>query len=118
MASETVEKTTDQANCHCGSTKFIVSLPPLSTVKVNHCNCSICTHNGYLLVYPTRSDVKFQSGYDDLSVYQFGNKNVKHKCCPKCGTSILIDFGEVDLEPKRNQLGVNARSYLILIRKV
>lgn len=42
---------TYEAGCHCGYIKFSVTLsPPLPEYKVLDCNCSACTHLGYLLV--------------------------------------------------------------------
>lgn len=43
--------------------QFTVTLKwPFPKYTVNSCTCSICTHNGYLLVYPMRQDVKFSGG--------------------------------------------------------
>ncbi|KAI4957330.1 hypothetical protein J4E86_005804 [Alternaria arbusti] len=50
------------ASCHCGSVQYSVLLsPPLAQWKVVSCNCSICTRNGYLLVYPERSQLQVKS---------------------------------------------------------
>lgn len=87
--------TTYQASCHCGSTAYTVALPlPLppptstetstspsgaegeteKTTEIASCNCSICTRNGYLLVYVPKGDVKFSSGgWDELGGYRFGS---------------------------------------------
>ena len=80
------------ANCHCGAVRYTVPIPSLEEHLVNMCNCSICTHNGYLLVYPPHQKVIFHSGYDHLRLYFFGTKTRAHKFCPTCGSSILIDF--------------------------
>jgi len=44
-----------EANCHCGNVKYKIKLANLehSENQVNSCNCSICTKNGYMLVYPS-----------------------------------------------------------------
>jgi hypothetical protein len=88
-----------------------VAIPPLETgaTKVNSCNCSICTKNGYLLVYPLRTDVVFVSGEDKLAEYSFGKAIVPHRFCSSCGTSILLDFKDVTFggEEQRKKLGVN-----------
>jgi hypothetical protein len=109
MASTNPEKKVYKAQCHCGDVKFTVALPPLETgaTKVNQCNCSICTKKGYLLVYPTRKDVIFTAGEENLSEYFFGNKNKPHRFCPNCGTSSLIDFGNME-EPEKNFLAISA----------
>ena len=55
--------TTHKANCHCGTVCFTVTLKyPFPEFKINKCNCSICSKNGYLLVYPTRKDVVWTRG--------------------------------------------------------
>ena len=113
-AEEKEESQTYPANCHCGQVTYSVTLsPPLSpgagqTVghEVINCNCSICTRNGYLLVYPLRSAVVFHNdSWSKVARYQFNTKTRDHVFCPRCGTSILIDFWGW---PKReNFLGVN-----------
>ncbi|KAK4693902.1 hypothetical protein P7C71_g3582, partial [Lecanoromycetidae sp. Uapishka_2] len=52
----------------------------------------ICTKNGYFLVYPSPDEVVWHSGYQTLKDYRFGKKELDHKFCPNCGSSILIDF--------------------------
>lgn len=57
------ERTTHQAQCHCGAVKFSVILKwPFPQYPINKCTCSICMHNGYFLVYPARRDVVFTEG--------------------------------------------------------
>lgn len=61
------ERTTHAAQCHCGAVKFNVTLKwPFPKYPVNKCTCTICTHNGYLLVYPARRDVDFIEGEIEL----------------------------------------------------
>ncbi len=56
-------RTTHEASCHCGNVKFTVTLKePFPKYPVNQCNCTICTQNGYLFVYPPRRDVVFTEG--------------------------------------------------------
>lgn len=94
-------RTSYEASCHCGTVKYSINLPDLSSHQVNSCNCSICTKNGYLLVYPKPSEVEWHQGYDTLKIYEFGHKRVTHRFCEKCGSSILIDFHNGE------KLGVN-----------
>ena len=89
------------ASCHCGTVKYRINLPDLSSHQVNCCNCSVCTKNGYLLVYPKPSEVEWHQGYDTLKAYKFGHKKLTHKFCGNCGSSILIDFHDAE------KLGVN-----------
>lgn len=106
---------TYKANCHCGHVRFSFPHPLLQTSKVVQCNCSICTKNGYLLVYPRAADVVFASGQNDLSAYRFGNKAKPHKFCPYCGTSLLIDFSDSPSEAERVYLGINVCLFNIIL---
>ncbi|KAK7715964.1 hypothetical protein SLS57_006715 [Botryosphaeria dothidea] len=103
--------TTYPANCHCGRVHFTATLPDITTKPVVRCNCSICTKNGYLLVYPKVADVSFISGEDRLGEYLFGNKKKPHKFCMLCGTSILIDFSYSDWDAEREVTAVNIRTF-------
>lgn len=105
--AEAQELTTYKANCHCGAVRFTVRLPDLRAEKINSCNCSICTKNGYLLAYPQASDVVFLAGEDILKAYRFGNRDKPHRFCSECGTSILIDFSESPFESERQHTAVN-----------
>lgn len=67
----------------------------------------MCEINGYLNVYPLRKKVGFQSSYDELETYTFGDKTRLHKFCRECGTSLLIEFGEVEDGVVRPLLAVN-----------
>ncbi|KAI9871442.1 MAG: hypothetical protein M1830_002909 [Pleopsidium flavum] len=99
--SSSAETTSYDGNCHCGAVRYTVTTQSLDVQKVARCNCSICTKNGYLLIYPKHRDVVFHQGYDELKSYQFGNKNCEHKFCPTCGSSVLIGFqsDEHDMVP-------------------
>ncbi|XWX02028.1 hypothetical protein V2A60_010060 [Cordyceps javanica] len=109
---DTPDLTTYFGNCHCGLVKFTAALPDLRSGKINSCNCSICTKNGYLLAYPKVTDLKFLCGEADLTMYRFGNAKKPHKFCPKCGTSIMIDFGESEHELERTVNAVNIRTFV------
>lgn len=62
--------------------------PPLDSGPVTICNCSICSINGYMMVYPLESQITWNSGLDDLSGYTFGPARITHTFCSICGTSI------------------------------
>lgn len=89
--SESPAKVWYEANCHCGAIKYRVNVPSLETQKVTNCNCSICCKNGYLNVYPKRTDVVFHKGEDHMKGYLFGEKRCMHKFCPTCGSSLFVD---------------------------
>ncbi|KAG9029672.1 hypothetical protein FRB95_005013 [Tulasnella sp. JGI-2019a] len=84
-----------KGNCHCGALQYTVVLPRSLEAKpawVVSCNCSICTRNGYLLVYPLVKDVTFTKGsLEDTKGYEFGNKRASHRFCPNCGSSVFVD---------------------------
>jgi hypothetical protein len=75
LASPTPESATYTASCHCGAFKYtITTSPPLSspTARISQCNCSICVRNGYLMLYPAASDVKFLKGrLEDFKVRSY-----------------------------------------------
>ena len=73
------------SSCHCGQVRLQAKLPPLTETHICNCNCSICTKNGYLLVYPKREDVTFLSGEDNLIQYRFASKLKPHMSCKTCG---------------------------------
>jgi hypothetical protein len=103
-----------KANCHCGAVTYTVYIPSLTDHEVMSCNCSICSLNGYLFVYPLRHEVIFHSGYDHLSTYAFGTKMVSHKFCPTCGSSVMIDcngYGHAGLD----KLSMNVRKVNIWV---
>lgn len=95
------------ASCHCGKSRFTITIPSLDTITVTSCNCSICQINGYLNVYPLRKNVSFQSPYEELGSYAFASQTLVHKFCRTCGTSLLIDFGRAEEEGMGEHYAVN-----------
>ncbi|KAJ5653955.1 hypothetical protein N7490_000958 [Penicillium lividum] len=104
----TSESSSHKGNCHCGAVRFSFKLsPPLHEYPVNSCNCSICTKNGYLLVYPNIADFTLSSGQDVLKDHRFVNGVVRHQFCGGCGSSCFIKFPD---EPTASEfLVVNVR---------
>ncbi|KAJ4538481.1 hypothetical protein HRR83_004712 [Exophiala dermatitidis] len=90
MSSPTKPKSkTYNGSCHCGRVKFTMKLsPPVEDGPVTNCNCSICHINGALMVYPLESNITWESGFDEMKTYTFGQKRIAHTFCPTCGTSI------------------------------
>ena len=95
------------ASCHCGKSRFTITIPSLDTITVTSCNCSICEINGYLNVQPLRKNVSFQSPYEELGSYTFASQTLVHKFCRTCGTSLMIDFGRAEEEGLREHCAVN-----------
>lgn len=89
---DTSNARTYDALCHCGTVQYAVTLsPPLEQQKIIECNCSICSRNGYLLVYPQRKHVQITSGQDTLKTYTFGPKRNLHQFCGRCGSAVFFD---------------------------
>ena len=100
-----------EALCHCGAIRYSVTLsPPLEQQTITECNCSICTRNAYLLVYPERKHVEIASGREMLKTYSFGPKMNLHQFCGCCGSAVFFDpqilkrGGEIDV------MGINVRA--------
>lgn len=101
----TSESSFHKANCHCGAVRFTVKLsPPLNEYPTSSCNCSICTKNGYLLVYPPITDVTFERGQDGLKSYRFATRQAEHQFCGECGSSCFLTLPE---EPESEFVAVN-----------
>ncbi|KAH6637894.1 Mss4-like protein [Boeremia exigua] len=102
---------THPASCHCGAVQYTVTLsPPLTQQKVGSCNCTICTKNGYLLLYPRRQDVAIHHGEQALKSHSFGPKQLLHQFCGECGSSVWFDPRLKGLgEEMPDLLGVNVR---------
>ncbi|KAF2017296.1 hypothetical protein BU24DRAFT_147716 [Aaosphaeria arxii CBS 175.79] len=107
------EAETYDAVCHCGTVEYSVTLtPPLPKQKVVSCNCSICSRNGYLLVYPLRAQFNLKSGDAALKTYSFGKMRNHHKFCGRCGSSVFFDPRLIELgDGSPDLLGVNVRMF-------
>ncbi|KAF2499559.1 hypothetical protein BU16DRAFT_557876 [Lophium mytilinum] len=100
------------ASCHCGAVCFTVTLtPPLAQQQPVTCTCTICSRNGYLLVYPLRSDLVITQGADDLKSYSFGRKRNLHQFCGRCGSSVFFDPRMAEHGEGPDRMGVNVRMF-------
>ncbi|KAL4747802.1 hypothetical protein BDW72DRAFT_181816 [Aspergillus terricola var. indicus] len=92
--------------CHCGAATFTFALPaPLEELEVVNCNCSICTKNGYLMIYPKASELKNEHSEDVVREYRFASKQFPHYFCKTCGTSLYAKGPEGS-----DMMAVNART--------
>ena len=98
MADSATPEVWYEANCHCAAIKYKVKLPPLESLEIVSCNCSICTKNGYFNVYPKRKDLVYIQGEDSVKGYLFGKKACVHKFCPMCGSSLFVEPDMDDVE--------------------
>ncbi|KZM27245.1 carbon-sulfur lyase [Ascochyta rabiei] len=80
MSDTQVPTQTYKASCHCGAFAYNVTTASLdnASTEVVRCNCSICTRNGYLLIYVP----------NDQS-YTFASHKVAHYFCSTCGSSCM-----------------------------
>jgi hypothetical protein len=131
MPEQEKKSGTYEAGCHCGYIKFSITLsPPLPEYEVLDCNCSMCAKAGYLLVCkcpckvqlehykesntplpdPHRQDVKWHGdSRSRCAVYRFNTKQKDQLFCPKCGTSLGIDFRE-SMKPRFDGYGISVSS--------
>ncbi len=77
---------TYSASCHCGSVRYRFKSEEITTGR--RCNCSMCIRKGVVMsaryIRPTEVEVE---GSENLTVYQFGDEDVKHCFCRTCGIS-------------------------------
>ncbi|CAF9943603.1 MAG: hypothetical protein ALECFALPRED_000748 [Alectoria fallacina] len=101
-----------RGSCHCGKITYDVQSKPLEEVGVLKCNCSICSRNAALWIYPSEKDVELR-GEDHLTVYRFARKASGHAFCSTCGVSVVNNFehpeGKV-IAFMDGKLPVNART--------
>jgi len=69
--------------CHCGRVRFEVLAP--ARIRVNQCNCSVCSKTGYLHLVVPKERFTLLSGADLLTEYRFNTGRAKHLFCSICG---------------------------------
>jgi len=69
--------------CHCGRVRFEVLAP--ARIRVNQCNCSICSKTGYLHLVVPNERFTLLSGADVLTEYRFNTGKARHLFCSICG---------------------------------
>ncbi|KAJ7619794.1 Mss4-like protein [Mycena polygramma] len=79
-------------SCHCGAVGYtLVSPEKLTAMK--DCNCSICSRDGALWLFPF-PEVKYVTfkGLDALTEYTFAGRTTYHGFCKICGVAIRERF--------------------------
>ena len=79
------EPVTYCGSCHCGAVRFAFRSEPITHGK--RCNCSICRRKGAVVsprYYPP-ADFEYVEGTEELTTYQFGDLDVYHHFCKRCG---------------------------------
>ena len=74
---------THTGGCHCGAVRFEITAP--AKLKVDECNCSICSKTSYLHLIVNKTDFKLISGEAELKSYRFNTGTAEHLFCRHCG---------------------------------
>lgn len=82
-------------SCHCQAIKYTVVSEELKEVRT--CNCSFCSRNADMWIYPPIPSVNMLGTEDKLTNYLFGPERSYHGFCGVCGVDVV---NRVDLHPK------------------
>jgi hypothetical protein len=74
---------THRGGCHCGAVAFEVDAP--ARLRVQECNCSICSMAGYRHLIVPASRFRLLRGADALTEYRFNTGTARHLFCRHCG---------------------------------
>jgi len=74
---------THLGGCHCGRVRFEVDAP--AELRVDECNCSMCSRFGYLHLIVPANRFRLLKGQDALTTYTFNTGVAKHLFCSVCG---------------------------------
>ena len=77
------EYVTHRGGCHCGDVAFEVLAP--AQLRVQECNCSICSKSGFLHLIVPKSRFALVQGSESVSTYTFNTGVAKHLFCKTCG---------------------------------
>ncbi|RDW71705.1 hypothetical protein BP5796_07739 [Coleophoma crateriformis] len=97
--------------CHCQRTRLSIRCKPLETLKLMSCNCSLCSRNGDLWIYPPKGDVAI-AGEESLVGYAFLSDRCLHTFCGNCGNSLFGRVLDEDICP------VNVRCFVDIESKL
>ncbi|KAI2472676.1 Mss4-like protein [Annulohypoxylon bovei var. microspora] len=76
--------------CHCGAITVALKSKLIDNTydeSLYECDCSICTRNAYLWIYPSKSQVTIE-GTSNFRYYSFGRGIWKKPFCRTCGVSV------------------------------
>jgi hypothetical protein len=89
------------AACHCGTVRFHVRLTDeFNTIR--RCTCSYCRMRGAIAASAALSDIEFEAGEYNLTLYQFNTGTAKHYFCKTCGI-----YSHHQRRSNPNQFGIN-----------
>jgi len=80
---ETPVLITHRGGCHCGAVAFEVDAPAL--LRVQECNCSICTMTGFWHLIVPAARFRLLHGSEVLQTYTFNTGSARHLFCRVCG---------------------------------
>lgn len=69
--------------CHCRRVRFEVRAP--ARLRVQRCNCSMCSMTGFEHLIVPAVDFTLLSGTDALGIYTFNTGVARHLFCRTCG---------------------------------
>ena len=84
-------KLTFRGGCHCGAIRFEADID--TATETRQCNCSFCRRTRLWKVVVNAADFRLVKGSEELTDYQFGERNVHHPFCRHCG---LRPFSRTD----------------------
>lgn len=68
--------------CHCGAVTYEAEM---DLTKAMTCNCSHCSKKGFILAFIPAEQFTLLSGEQNLTVYEFNKKMIRHLFCKTCG---------------------------------
>ncbi|KAJ6615565.1 Mss4-like protein [Mycena sp. CBHHK59/15] len=80
-----------EGSCHCGAVTYTLRQTDEPISLLTMCNCSICSRDAALWIYPTTSSLTFD-GLDSLKEYTFATNKTFHGFCEICGVAIRERF--------------------------
>lgn len=78
-----MDKVLHRGGCHCGAVRFELRAP--ARLRVQRCNCSICSMTGYEHVIVPAADFRLLTDPAALSTYTFNTGVAQHRFCRRCG---------------------------------
>jgi len=83
-------------SCHCKEVTFEIECDEI--IEALQCNCSICIRKNAIMSKQSFSPIQFTllSGKDNLSCYQWNDKDVNHYFCKTCG---IYPFHDTTYDP-------------------
>ncbi|KAJ7681202.1 Mss4-like protein [Mycena rosella] len=95
---------TYNGHCHCGAVAYsLLADETITTAK--YCNCSICSRDGALWIYPPTAKITFKRE-DSMTEWTFGRRDTYHGFCKICGVAIRERFDQ----PGRLDTALNVRT--------